>query len=456
MNERLLTDTCDSLFHLGYKPSDEESVKQILDHPKRFSSLVSWLSKELHVLTHGVVDIIASLEDSSLESFGIEVSSALRALHCPYKRLMSGDLNERINTDNKKLLLLEFLTTEAQAARLFCPNKQEKRMRIEIRSSPEARDASRLLKSLDMTPPPANITLSIFFKKLEEHIMALKPIKQTALLNQSLTPMQWTLVEQAYHRLLKDFTVRRMVLIKRLDVTVLSFRWSSRMKDKQNELTQVYMPIRQELSVEPTVQLGDILAARHDVAVEEKTSCQNVRQNTQTSITKVIIGPVPDRGGRSDEMQPPPPEMPSWCARQEPTRDQAGRGRGRGGVGRGGIGFNQSASNYNNQGGGGGSSSYYNQGGGDFYNGSQGGRAVGRGYNQSSDSQGGYYNQGNYGSCGGQNYNRGSSHRRNEGRDYVSGRVQNAAWDDTRGKSGRGGSHRGGYRGSGGHHGGRY
>lgn len=457
MEERLLTDVCESLGHLGFKPNDETSVKQLLSDSNAFSRAVSWLSKELHTLSHGNVDVISPLEDSSPESFLIEVASVLRGLHCPYKVLISGDLNDRLSTEQRKLLLLEFLTTESLAARMAYVDKQEKRMRLEVRTSPGARDAALLLQSLNV-PPNGAVASSVtaFFKAVEKQIATLKPPKLPPLLNMSLTPKQWTLVEQAYHRLLKDFTIRRMVLIKRVDVTIQSFGWSSRMRDKQNDLTQVYMPIRQELSVEPSVQLGDVLAARTDVAVEEKTSCANVRRNTQTSITKVIIGPVPDRGGRSAEMQPPPPEMPSWTKRQEPQRDNRGRGGGRGGGGRGGGGYNQGGG-YQQQQGGGGDRNYAQSStnysayegdrgyGGHNDGGHQGGR--GGGYRQNYGGQGGHYNQGNsYHEGGG---GRGGGQYRNDGRDYVPARIQDSGWDDSR-RGGRGGSHRGGYRGGGG------
>ena len=42
---------------------------------------------------------------------------------------------------------------------------------------------------------------------------------------------------------------------------------------------------------------------------------------------------MPDRGGRTETMSAPPPEMPSWAQRQP---DQGGRGGGRG---RGGGGY---------------------------------------------------------------------------------------------------------------------
>jgi hypothetical protein len=63
---------------------------------------------------------------------------------------------------------------------------------------------------------------------------------------------------------------------------------------------------------EPAVSLADLLAAREDLAIIEKTSSATVRKNTQSAVNKVIIGSVPDRGGRTSEQQAPPPEMPSW------------------------------------------------------------------------------------------------------------------------------------------------
>lgn len=46
------------------------------------------------------------------------------------------------------------------------------------------------------------------------------------------------------------------------------------------------------MSVEPGVDLADLLAAREDLAVLEKTSNASVRKNTQSSLNKVIIGRV--------------------------------------------------------------------------------------------------------------------------------------------------------------------
>lgn len=63
---------------------------------------------------------------------------------------------------------------------------------------------------------------------------------------------------------------------------------------------------------EPDVSIADLLAAKRDLAILEKTSSASVRQNTRSKINQVMIGAVPDRGGRPCDQAPPPPEMPSW------------------------------------------------------------------------------------------------------------------------------------------------
>lgn len=111
------------------------------------------------------------------------------------------------------------------------------------------------------------------------------------------------------------------------------------------------------------------MCAREDLAIIEKTSNASVRKNTQTAINKIIIGQVlistsknflktsniyfcqvPDRGGRTSEQAPPPPEMPSW--QQRSAAPQGGRGGGRGGYGggdRGAYNRGNTNDNYNNQ-----------------------------------------------------------------------------------------------------------
>lgn len=46
------------------------------------------------------------------------------------------------------------------------------------------------------------------------------------------------------------------------------------------------------MNFEPYVRLSDILAARKDLAILEKTSSASVRRKTKSEINKVMIGNV--------------------------------------------------------------------------------------------------------------------------------------------------------------------
>lgn len=55
---------------------------------------------------------------------------------------------------------------------------------------------------------------------------------------------------------------------------------------------KMYHDKRKLLNVEPDVDIADLLAAREDLAIIEKTSNVSVRKNTRTQLNKVIIGMV--------------------------------------------------------------------------------------------------------------------------------------------------------------------
>ncbi|KOB65279.1 Protein FAM98A [Operophtera brumata] len=109
---------------------------------------------------------------------------------------------------------------------------------------------------------------------------------------------------EVYHYLemYEEYSLRRETLVTRLECTIQSFEWSDRLKSKKDTIQSVYRPKRDALKMKPSVKLSDFLAARTSLLLVEKTSSAN----------------VPDRGGRPNEAQPPPPEMPSWQQRSAP------------------------------------------------------------------------------------------------------------------------------------------
>lgn len=118
---------------------------------------------------------------------------------------------------------------------------------------------------------------------------------------------------------------------------------------------------------------------------------------TKSDLHKIIIPKVPDRGGRTCELQPPPPEMPAFMQRKTSAQPQAQRPQQyQGGGGRGGHDGRRFDNKWSNDGqnfrpqsefdryqnqdyhGGGGNSGGYRGGGRGGYRGGRGGGGGGR------------------------------------------------------------------------------
>jgi hypothetical protein len=82
------------------------------------------------------------------------------------------------------------------------------------------------------------------------------------LLNVALTAKQWSSLVKINKLLNDDFKLRREMLLKRLDVTIQSFKWADRLKTKNDEITRLFDAKRKELSLSPSVKMSDLLAAR--------------------------------------------------------------------------------------------------------------------------------------------------------------------------------------------------
>ncbi|KAJ0170517.1 hypothetical protein K1T71_013888 [Dendrolimus kikuchii] len=348
-------DILDSLNDLGYEGPllDEIAFLKALDGgPKslEFTKLVHILAEELKTLCklEETVSMMNNPDESS--SFLLELSSFLKELGCPYKKLVTGHMSSRLQSKEDRLLLLDYLISELMAARMVnvdCPkDKQSSGMEIVVQESPTAKDLKEILISLKFNKPPPNITAEMLFSKLEAKLKETinkegEKLVGKPLYNKALSEKEWKQLDINFSEMYEEYRLRRETLITRLECTIQSFEWSERLKTKKDVIQSTYRPKREQLKVKPDVKLSDFLAARTSLLQVEKTSSASVRKNTQTDVNKVIIGQVPDRGGRPNEQQPPPPEMPSW--QQRPTQggfggggrggasDRGGRGGGRGG-----------------------------------------------------------------------------------------------------------------------------
>ncbi|WAR29219.1 FA98A-like protein, partial [Mya arenaria] len=356
-------DILDSLEDLGY---DGELLQEALlgkaleggPESVEYTTLVSWLCEELRdfVGLQETVNPVTGPDDASY--FLMEISSFLRAYGCPYPVLNDGPVAQRLVTKHARYQLLDFLVTELQAVRMLACNNpaalsSEPTTPSEIASQYEsdtARHMKLMLIALGFPKPPANINAFQLFSKLEAKIKEVMGQHPDALgkplLKVRLSDNQWDLVHKINSALSDEYRIRRDMLLKRLDVTIQSFMWSDKAK-------------------------------------------------------------VSDRGGRAWELEPPPPEMPSFMKRQDapqgqrPQSSRGGRGGRGGGFDSGGRGGKVQGGWDNNRGDTMGGN--WNQGGGGYGRpqSATGGFQGGGGYQGDASFQGGGYQGGGGGYQGG-------------------------------------------------------
>nr|SVE81336.1 EOG090X06T3 [Daphnia magna] len=337
------TDTVTSLQNLGYSGTfnDVALLARLLDRNDpgyivEMSKLVNFLSVKLKSLCQleDMVNAIEKPEEGDM--FCMELAGLLRELYCPYSVLMDGPPAARLANRENRLKLLNFLISECQAAIM---NNLENQLEKSLPKSetPTSEKLKSSLMTLGFSKPPSDISAQQLFNKMGVKIREIlasvpKGYPGPPLLKTALTEKQWSQLHQLLAELNKDYKLRREMLLTRLDVTVLSFTWSPNVKSKMDEVSAVYQPLRSSMQAEPKVTISRLLSAREDVAYEQKTSSASVREKTKTPLQRMLIGAVPDRGGRPTEQRRPPPEMPGWQKRKP---DGGGRGGYRGGGGGG-------------------------------------------------------------------------------------------------------------------------
>lgn len=344
-------DIIDGLNALNYagKCTQNDELTRALEggiQSLEFRQLILWLTQELHALRK--TDEVVSPDLNDISEFAMELSGLLKELGCPYEQFVAGPLSNRFEGKENCLNLLDYLITELMATKMALKRRPAENSSYIIPKfeTNTAKALEQLSQDLQLDKPPENVTARAFFDKInfkvEERIRQTKPaILGEPLLKTQLSDEQWKKLEDIYMDLDAEYNLRRQVLLTRLDVTVQSFQWSEKMRDKEKDISQKFQQKMQDLEQlkyggEET-NIVALLAARNDLAIIEKTSSANVRKNTASKIQKHVIGRVPDRGGRAHEHAPPPPEMPSWQTQRASGSGggHGGRGGGRGGGGGG-------------------------------------------------------------------------------------------------------------------------
>ncbi|XP_074647049.1 protein FAM98A-like [Tubulanus polymorphus] len=478
-------DILDTLEDLGYQGAlvEDGALEKALEEGPRsiaYTQLVEWLVKQLAVYNSIEDTVNAVIDSSDAGTFLLELSGFLREYGCPHGALIEGPINDRLSTRESRLQLLDFLQSELCACRIIADTKPHlltKAQQVEMQAESEVAAHLKLAcMALRFPKPPADITPFKLFSKIESKVKELMASLPTdylgkPLLNCRLSEKQWNHLMSINSALTEEYQLRREMVLKRLDVTIQSFMWSERAKAKEDKIASVFQPLRTTMNAKSHVSIASILSARDDLTRIKKTSSGTARENTKCAVNRVLIGKVPDRGGRAWELEPPPPEMPSFMKRQDSGRGGRGGGRGfdrggRGGGDRGGRGGgDRGGRGGGDRGGRGGRGGGGDRGGrvqGSWSGGQQGGRNQ-TGYNQYqnqgghnqnqggySQNQGGYsqnqggYSQGGYSQSQG-GYSQGGYNQNQRGYSQNQGGYSQGGYNQNQGGYGQGGGFQQGY-----------
>ncbi|XP_008307449.1 protein FAM98B isoform X1 [Cynoglossus semilaevis] len=293
--------------------------------------LLNWLSAELRKRCPQLQESVGS---SKVILVG-ELRSLLSNMFSPLTELTSGVLEPSVL--NK---VIEFLVSELQAARIInylemypeektMEEKSEKQKRVkeeglsheltelcgegidgagvldeERRRGEMQAEWILLLRALDMN---ASSQFADVLSEVESRLARLPSrCMMDPLLDKSLTSEQWVNLKKISDHLLKDYQCRWQMMVKRFQVTLESFAWGEKQKERRKVLASV--PPLSSLTSSSTVSLAHLLAARQD-----QSFIESIKAGPSTSVYKARMGSVPDRGGRPGEIEPP---MPVWEERR--------------------------------------------------------------------------------------------------------------------------------------------
>ncbi|XP_035011446.1 protein FAM98B [Hippoglossus stenolepis] len=297
--------------------------------------LLSWLSAELRRVCPELRDSVGT---GNVLLVG-ELRTLLSGMFSPLTVLMSEVLDPTVL--NK---VTEFLVSELQAAHMIkhqelhheektTGDESEKEQRVvdhshededeeeEDYSDKERRKAEMqaewilVLHALNMD---ASSQFEDVLSEVESRLARLPGgAMMDPLLNTNLRSEQWIQVKKISQVMSKDYQRRWQMMTKRFQVTLESFGWGEKQKERREALASV--PPLESLTRSSRVSLSLLLAAR-----EDQSFIEPIKAGKSTAVYKIRMGSVPDRGGRPGEIEPP---MPVWGERSA-KGNRGGRGGG--------------------------------------------------------------------------------------------------------------------------------
>ncbi|XP_073082761.1 protein FAM98C isoform X4 [Manis javanica] len=263
-----------------------------------FRALCAWLAAELATLgawkREEGAETLSAGDGPGEEEFLRQLAGLLRELHCPDRALCGRDCAAALRKPGACLRLLRFLCSELQAARLLRLHAR-RNTRPVLSGWEGAEKGAGVVQELVLTlqalelPRPTQGTLASqllweLHAKISELLPSLPPGSLQALLSHPLDAPRWA----------------------------------------QGEVIKaVLTPIQEVLTPASDVSIAHVLAARADLSHLVPATSKAARQGTCCAINKVLMGNMPDRGGRPSELEAP---MPRWQSRREDgSRQKVGR-----------------------------------------------------------------------------------------------------------------------------------
>jgi hypothetical protein len=247
-------------------------------------------------------------------------------------------------------LQVDFLATELLTCRFALSKRERRDARVSHAGSgfdielglicklltiPAATEALRAHPERPLTQLKARLT-----KLVERLPPAALHASLPLLSGAAATPESLASLREINELLQSDYALRRQMLLQRLDVTVQSFLWSPRATGREAEILAATDYKRRGLAAEPAaIRAEDAFTAGVELtaALSQRITDGSTRGLRHSSVKSVLIGAVPDRGGRVAEMSLSARDlMPAWSSRKAEAASGSGGGRGGGHGARGG------------------------------------------------------------------------------------------------------------------------
>lgn len=243
-------------------------------------------------------------------------------------------------------LIVDFLVTELQAARFALARTNDRRpgdasslllssssLAAAVSQTPEASlegELGLLCKLLSIPSSAESIrshparALMQVKARVAKLVSSLPPGALTdtmALLDsKAATPELLATLGEINAVLAQDYTLRREMLLQRVDVTVQSFLWSFKAEEREGEIAAAIGHKRRALTSTPAaISPADAFTAGPELTavLSQRITDASTKGLRHSSVKGVIIGAVPDRGGRVTEMKVSARDlMPEWAARK--------------------------------------------------------------------------------------------------------------------------------------------